>query len=256
MNKIINDKDSIITIQDKELNEKSQVIENLKNKLVINEKISSLNHSGSILLKSENKDSIFQYIFPSLIALIVGLFALFGTIYSGKRQQISSEKQLKEQLKQSQITVQKQIQSSKETINAQIASAKEIAESQLKTAYDTAQLTFRQNVLSSNRKDWIEKLRNNISVLSAKMLIVAFKKNKVNSDYEDIIHLVGYIELMLNANDPRDKELVVILLSLPEKIINYPVKTTAEDLGNIRRELLAKSKSILKSEWERVKKGE
>lgn len=251
---MIHSKDSVIEKLNNELLKKQTEIINLKAQIEESKKVRMLNHSGTVLVKGENNKTIFEFIFPSIIALVVGLFALIGTIYTGEKQRTSSEKQLEKQLEQSQKTVQAQIQSTKETINLQIQSAKEISESQIKTAYDTAELSFRQNVLSSNRKEWIEKLRIQISELSSKMLIASVKPNFEN--YEEILQLTGYIELMLNVKDSRDSALLDIINSIPKLIADYSPGTSNKSLLNKRNELLEATKIILKSEWERVKKGE
>lgn len=249
-------KDSIIDIQNKALNEKKLEIEVLKKELGQKVNTNNLNHSGTITIDSNDSKTFFEYLFPSLIALIVGLFALFGTIYTGRRQRLSSEIQLKNQLTHSQELVEKQIKSAKETLEAQVESAKKISDSQILTASKTAELNFRQNVLSSNRRDWIEKLRLIISELSAKIIICSIKEEKDVVEISGIFQLIITIELMLNPNDPRDNELVNKLKEIQTEILKKKADIKFGELGGMNKEAINITKKILKDEWERVKKGE
>lgn len=172
---------------------------------------------------NDKKTNVFEFIFPSLIAILISLIAFIGNL----------------------IVIRKQIESSKSLIDKQIQTAKE-----------TADLTFRQNVLSSNRRDWIENLRNKVCLLGSEMLVLALSKEKGIKDFGKILELTAYTELMLNPNDKRDNELIIELQEIPQLILHYPDDTTAEDLGKYRRKILDLTKVILKSEWERVKKGE
>jgi hypothetical protein len=162
---------------------------------------------------NDNTETIFKSILPSLIAIVVAIIGFTGSLIA--------------------------IKSSKNLITKQIQSAKEIAE-----------LNFRQQVLSTNRKDWIENLRNKVSALSAKMLVTDFKENEVE-EFEGMKELIANIELMLNPQDNRDLELITLLTKLPEII-----DSKGDEISISRRQLLDITKSILKSEWEKIEKGE
>jgi hypothetical protein len=210
-------------------------------------KISSsrLIHEGEITLKNSNNRTVFEFLFPSIIALIVALIAFGGSKYN-----------LNKQLKESRIQLQKQLESTQETIKMQIAASREIMELQIKNNKENAELDFRQNVLSANRQEWIDKLRHSISRLSSRMLVVGTNKPKGLDEYEEIMEIVSRVELMLNVNDPKDSHLIEILRVLPGQIYNYSKGDKKIEINKIRREIIDSTKIILKTEWERVKKGE
>jgi len=181
----------------------------------------TINHKAEILIHEELK-SVFDYLLPSIIAILVALIAFMASFLSIKRQ----------------------IQSSQYIIDQQIQSAKE-----------TADLNFRQNVLSSNRKEWIENLRVKISQLTTRMVFIDSEDEDVIKKFEVIVEIATYVELMLNAIDPRDKLLIDLLRKVLDIAPNDD-KDSIAILSDVRMEILDQTRLILKSEWERVKKGE
>jgi len=185
---------------------------------------------------ANDKRNIFDYLLPSLIALVVALIAFSGSLYTMKRQ----------------------IESSKDTLALQIKASKETMDQQIESAKYTAELGFRQNVLSSNRVDWIENVRKKVSLLSSKMLILSNIQDaaKQVEEMEQIMEICAYVELMLNPNDDRDNDFIKLLKELPIIIIESNDKEKGIQIGKIRRDIIDLTKVILKTEWERVKKGE
>jgi hypothetical protein len=161
---------------------------------------------------------ILYFILPSVIAIIVALIAFAGSLIT---------------IKASKIIIEKQIESAKQT----------------------AELTFRQNVLSANRQEWIENLRSKISSLASKMILLTPKDDFAHEKFREVFELAFYIELMLNTNDERDKKLANLLMELIEIPLIHKEDSGAQ-IGKIQREIIDQTKIILKSEWERVKKGE
>lgn len=222
----------IVRLQ-KEIVVKDSTINSMKNQIDSIFKKTNLNHSGKITISSDSEKSIWEFFFPSLIILIVALIALGGTIYAGKKQRILSEKQLKEQLNQSQSTLKEQI----------------------KTARDTAELTFRQNVLSGNRQNWINKLRDIISEVISLVGITALKKRMSDDDFRQLNILLIKAELMVNPD--KDKEFIKALKALNLACLQVITgDKNYSDLTDYRTDVLNYTKTTLKTEWERVKKGE
>jgi len=204
----------------------------------------SLKHSGSIKINNDKSTSLFEFLFPSIIALLLGLLALFGTLFSGNKQRKSSEKQLNNQLNQARITVDAQIKSSKEILEKQIASADKNAE-----------LIFRQNVLSSNRQDWINTLRDIVSEIIAIVGILGIKKTIPYDVFKDLDQLITKAELMVNPEKDKDfvKALTQMKLALFESV---DADADLNKLWDSKEVVLDYAKKTLKTEWERVKKGE
>lgn len=163
-----------------------------------------------------------NFILPSVIAIIVALIAFYG----------------------SKLTMKKQIESSERSIEKQIESMKFISE-----------LSFRQNVLSASRKEWIEDLRCKVSRLTSRMTLLSTNDELAREKFEEVFELAHYIELMLNTNNARDKKLADLLMELIKIPLMHKEDSGAQ-IGKIQREIIDQTKIILKSEWERVKKGE
>ncbi|MEW7291051.1 hypothetical protein [Aquimarina sp. 2304DJ70-9] len=206
-----------------------------------------LRHSGSIKLESNKSDSIFQFIFPSLIAIFVGLIALYGTIHTGKKQRKLSERQLNNQLSES-----------KKTVDAQIKSSKEILEKQINSADKNAELIFRQNVLSNNRQNWINKLRDVISEMMPLVSHMGLTKVVPHEEYKKFQQLIFTAELMVNPEKDKNfidalKKLRITMLKATKK---DAVESDLQELWKCQIDVLELTKKTLKTEWERVKKGE
>jgi len=186
-------------------------------------------HAGEITIKSNN-ESIFEFLFPSIIALIVGLMAYTATILSAKKQR---------------TIIEKQIESNRETIKDQISTSLRIAE-----------LDFRKTVLSSNRQAWINELRDLVSDLISLFDSISLRVNSVqHSDYQKILFLITKIELMLNPE--KDSEFIKSVLNLQKALIDLKLeKITYKEALEELRTVKEMTKVTLKTEWERVKKGE
>ena len=228
---------------------KSKVYNNIQNKDTISNKaisesdINRLIHlqSDTINLRTkvefaDNKRNIIDYIFPSIIAIVVAFIAFW-----------SSKSNMNKQLASSIRTLDQQIKASKESIDKQIENAKY-----------TAELMFRQNVLSSNRVNWIENLRTKASLLSSKMLMLSTIDDPLMhpKEIEQLMEHCSYIELMLNPNDPRDNDLINLTKALPILVKQSFDKTKDIKIGKLRQDFLERVGEVLKTEWERVKKGE
>ena len=205
--------------------------------------------------EEKNKFQVFEFFLPSIIALIVGVMALIGTMRAGKLQRKSSEKQLKEQLEQSQKTVEAQINSAKVTLEMQITSAKEIADKQIDSTAATAELNFRQNVLSINRQNWINTLRDIVSEILASVSYLKSTKKLTHEEMRNLEQMIQKAELMVNPE--KDEEFITALIQLQLSLLESIDKEIEEYYFYDKMEILKdKTKIILKTEWERVKRGE
>jgi hypothetical protein len=155
--------------------------------------------------------------------------------------------------------------------NRQIKASKESIDKQIKTSKEIAQIELNKSVKSLNRQQWINSLRDSVSEYIA--LLETFnaefqnakKLNKLEiflteqSYALDIRKLGVKIELMLNPNEEKSKIFLKNFMELSVLIFNNCQK----DAGPFDNDkyLLNKYqifdilKSILKEEWERVKKG-
>lgn len=215
-------KDSISASKPRQINKCDTVYDNTTNS-------KTLRHSGEITIRSNNR-SIFEFIFPSIIALIVGLMAYIATI-------ISAEKQRN--------IIEKQIITNKEAIKEQINASLKIAE-----------LDFRKSVLSNNRQAWINELRNFVSDLVSHFDSISLNTNALrHDDYKRILFLITKIELMLNP--VNDSEFINSVGNLKLTLLDLHLNKIPYSEAMEKLEALKEmTKTTLKTEWERVKKGE
>lgn len=215
------------TTKSEEKKTTSKKVENKK--LLLKENFNQLNHSGEIKLKSESR-SIFEFLFPSLIALIVGLMAYWATIRSSKKQNLMIEKQM--------------------------LANKQAMEDQINSSMKIAELDFRKNVLSVNRQAWINDLRSLMSELISMINVNSVSPDKIkNEDYEKIIFLITKAEFMLNPI--KDSDYIGSIVKLKDLLFDISLnKIEYSQLLSELEIVKDKTKETLKKEWERVKKGE
>lgn len=131
----------------------------------------------------------------------------------------------------------------------------------LKVNSKNADLDRKKVVLSGNRQEWINTLRNSIaellSIHSATGLFIrhGFSNDmtEIKERLQEIAFLQHKIELLLNPNE-KDSKLLM------EKIwqLNNVSKTTEEETDDamyitIQDEIVSITQKVLKTEWERVK---
>ncbi len=194
----------------------------------------------------EEESGWLEDLLPSIAALLVGGLALWGTLRAGRLNIESSNKAL-----------QAQIEASKEALTQQIISAKETADKQIASADEAAKLNFRKEVLSVNRQNWINDLREIISEIVALVSHhTELRKLDGKMAAEDVMKLNRLIlkaELMVNP--AKDKQFIDALLAL-KTACNEFAQGNKEDPYDEVGELIDLTKQTLKTEWERVKKGE
>ncbi|WKN46528.1 hypothetical protein [Tunicatimonas pelagia] len=196
------------------------VVDSLKTRIsILEDKIESINDQGNNLVWLDK-------VLPSVVAIVVAFVAFFSSTLINKRQIMSSEN-----------LISKQIQASEKIANQE----------------------FRRSVLSANRVSWIEKFRDLISEFRTDLLLLSQMPEKDSDAVRKVTVLVTRIELMLNPSDHRDKSLIRLTKSFYESCLKYKDPDTTISFDNIiglQNNILAEAKDILKSEWERVKKGE
>jgi len=145
--------------------------------------------------------------------------------------------------------------SNKEVSAKQINNSKEIALAQIENVRKSVELDFNKTVLSGNRQSWINELRVLISQILSKTMAISAKQNLSNKEFEKLRFLITKAELMLNVT--TDKDFISALSELENCCLEILMGNThAVDLEEYIEKVKRHTKITLKTEWERVKKGE
>jgi hypothetical protein len=184
--------------------------------------------------KSEEIDGFdIQKNMPWIGAVLVGFLAVFGSV------------QVNKQLRKS----------NKEITNLQLAQSKELLLKQLEFANKSVQLEFNKTVLSGNRQVWINDLRENISKIISNVFAISLKQCITNQELENLRFLIIKVELMLNRQS--DVNFITSLTELEECCLEILMSNkTVSDLKPYIDSVKFHAQVTLKTEWERVKKGE
>ncbi|MCH8068539.1 MAG: hypothetical protein IID16_04610 [Candidatus Marinimicrobia bacterium] len=211
-----------------------------------------------------------------IIALIVALLAV---IVGPLVQLRISKRQINAQLAISKVQHKAQLAISEQQIGAQLAISKGQNETQLaisekqigaqlatsKGQINTQLITSRQqihaSVLSQNRQDWINNLRDQLSEFIAVVSTITtmskseeFKVKRGVDPFLQIVLLQSKISLLVNPTEEDHSK----LLKLIKKAVGIATKPAEEkdssELINTINEIISLSQNILKREWVRVKK--
>ncbi|HOI29912.1 MAG TPA: hypothetical protein PLZ15_09170 [Melioribacteraceae bacterium] len=144
----------------------------------------------------------------------------------------------------------------KHTIKHQLSSL----DKQLTTQLNIAERALKSQVLSGNRQDWINTLRDALSeFLSILFMISQAKLSKENDleKSETLLLLRFKISLLLNPQEDDHRQLDTFL----DQGIKYLSAISKKEEPNrqfseIKSDIITLSQTILKREWERVKKVE
>ena len=119
--------------------------------------------------------------------------------------------------------------------------------------------------LSTNRQEWINKLRNVLAELITIIRHVppAYAANSITgieaiAKHGELTEKVELVKLLLNPKETDHQELVRLVTSASTQMrdsINQQ-QGNAVKLGEAAERVVAQSQIILKRDWERVKKGE
>jgi len=117
-------------------------------------------------------------------------------------------------------------------------------------------------VLSSNRQQWINTLRDQISeLLSLFMLMNVGHKVKLIGREEFLqklersLLLEARIKLLINPKEEDHTELITLIRKAIEEIFRDTKESDLAQLRKVCESIISKSQTILKKEWERVKEG-
>lgn len=135
----------------------------------------------------------------------------------------------------------------------------------LEVQTELSKLAIKKDILSKNRQEWINTLRNDISsYLSShelsKLIIQYNKKGKetppeYGEEFRKFQLLEYKINLLLNPNEDKSKRLIELMIQL-NKSTDYYSKSKEDKYEKNKNEIIKITQSILKEEWERVKKLE
>ena len=170
---------------------------------------------------------------PWIGAFLVGLLSVFGTVLVNKKMRKSNKENSDSQLKQS----------------------KELILKQLEFANKNVQIEFNKTVLSGNRQVWINELRENISKIISNVFALSLKQSITNQELENLRFLIIKVELMLNKQG--DVNFILALTELEECCLEILMRNkNFSDLNPYIDSVKSHAQVTLKTEWERVKKGE
>lgn len=148
----------------------------------------------------------------------------------------------------------------------------EIAKEQFKTQREIAERQFKIEVLSRNRQEWINRLREEIANFSSAALLLTLVSPPDSEDFNmeqfhDCIRAVelpaSRVKLMLNVSEEDHKELDELINDLIQNTEFIENAKSEKELDQLfeqmearRDRLMTIAPAILKREWERVKRGE
>ena|ERR1700733_3695607 len=181
---------------------------------------------------------------PLAIALAAVIVAPFVQWIIAKRQFVEERLRLSEQFEQQRKSLDSQLQSQRDLTEKQIFAS----------------------VRSTNRQAWINALRDDVaeflSLASQSFLMLQKRRDRLSgliSDFEDdperiarMAMLLARIALRLNPNKPDHSLLNTALDELNLYSNDLNVRTFLPRRANI----ISACQNILKTEWERVKRGE
>lgn len=170
---------------------------------------------------------------PWIGAFIVGVLSVFGTIIVNNQMR----------------------KSNKQNSDLQLAQSKELVLKQLEFANKNVQLEFNKTVLSGNRQVWINDLRENISKIISNVFALSLKQSISNQEIENLRFLIIKVELMLNKQS--DANFILALTELEDCCLEILMSNKIfSDLKPYIDNVKSQAQLTLKTEWERVKKGE
>lgn len=170
---------------------------------------------------------------PWIGAILIGILTVFANILISRYSRISN----------------------KEITEKQINTSKEIALEEIESSRHNTQIEFNKTVLSGNRQQWIADLRELISKILSSTMSLSLKGSMSHQELEHLRFLITKVELMLNA--VADKNFIDALTELENCCIEIQIGNKKfSDLKEYSDEVKEYAKITLKTEWERVKKGE
>ena len=141
-----------------------------------------------------------------------------------------------------------------------------IAKRQFLVSLDIAKRQFNASVLSVNRQEWINTLRDQISELVADTILLRQEVEQYQQEPGRLFARAGRvlrcsfkIKLLINPKEADHVNLVESIDRLMILVVKSAKKVEDKNIDSqfrvIRDEIVSKSQEILKREWERVKEG-
>jgi hypothetical protein len=181
---------------------------------------------------------------PWIGAVLVGLLTVLVNFLINRQSRQFNRESLTKQLEHNTATTDKQLSNSKDIALAQIENTRKIN-----------QTDFNKSVLSGNRQAWINDLRDLISKILAKTVQLSIKKQITHQEFEELKFLITKTELMLNVT--KDKDFITALKELESCLFEILLgEKEFADITSITDKVKTHTQVTLKTEWERVKKGE
>jgi hypothetical protein len=125
-----------------------------------------------------------------------------------------------------------------------------------------ARSQFRANVLSANRQQWINALREEVAMLATTITSVAqtlgtnVSEGSLAETFKELRLLEYKIKLRLNPNEGDHAQLVAMVETAENMFDKAKEVDGRAQLYGLVEDIIGKSQEILKREWERVKKGD
>lgn len=124
---------------------------------------------------------------------------------------------------------------------------------------------IRASVLSANRQAWINRLRDELSkfVRDVKHIPSAQSSGVLTSSEaigrcEETLLREEVIRLLLNPNEAEHKELLRLMANARTRMINAvnANRGLADQMEEVTQPVVELAQQVLKTEWERVKRGD
>jgi len=138
-----------------------------------------------------------------------------------------------------------------------------IAKRQFLVSLDIAKRQFNASVLSVNRQEWINTLRDQIADQLADIARFPHEKSLLHqnpAEYYERVHKMSRcttkIQLLLNPGEEDHRQLADLIRRTVLLLSKLPEEEIGSQLSGLQTEIVSQSQKILKREWERVKQGE
>lgn len=129
-------------------------------------------------------------------------------------------------------------------------------------SYFIAKKQINATVISANRQQWINTLRDCVSELLSLITPIAiysrddmWSKNEKLEKFNRAMLLRSKIKLLINPNENDHNELVNLIEIIFSRLGKEQSSENDKAIGQLQISITSQSQIILKKEWERVKKG-
>jgi len=211
-----------------------------------------------------------QLLFSVIGVTAFGAFALLFSMIVVRQQNRALIRQSEVQSETARLQIEAQREIARQQLEAQTEIARQQADVQLKAS----KLQFNAEVLSRNRQEWINTLRDELSEFVSYLTPLMATDSQAESEDPDRwqyflenVRLIDRsaikVELLLNAKEPESQQLsklVEDIGTLLRKMDGVKSTKVLDALGNqiddLVEQLVPLAQTVLKAEWVRVKNGE